>query len=148
MAINLEHFKNLFLAMKEDNSHLETEAKGELDSRLSGDDADLAMAERDRSMVLKLNQRNAFYNRKIDEALTKIEEGEFGLCEECGDEISEKRLLARPTACLCINCKEENERGEGHLLYAKRSKTRGQEFIVNGENIVKAFKEVSRHQAG
>ncbi|EQC44623.1 putative RNA polymerase-binding protein DksA [Bacteriovorax sp. BSW11_IV] len=146
MTINVEHFKKMFLEMK--NGNVALDSNDEMGStRLGGDDADLANAERDRAMVLKLKQREAFFFRKIDEALTKIENGEFGQCEDCGGDIGEKRLLARPTASMCINCKEEHERNEGHLLYAKRSKTIGTELITNGETLEKAFKEVQKYAA-
>lgn len=48
----------------------------------------------------------------IDESLRKIKEGTYGICEECGEEISEKRLGVIPTACLCINCQENKEQLE------------------------------------
>ena len=47
--------------------------------------------------------------RKIDEALERIDSGEFGICESCGAEIGDKRLEARPTATLCIDCKTLEE---------------------------------------
>jgi DnaK suppressor protein len=50
--------------------------------------------------------------QKIDRALRKIDEGDFGVCEECGEEISTKRLEARPETTLCIRCKEDQERHE------------------------------------
>ena len=50
--------------------------------------------------------------REIQKALTKIEDGSFGVCEECSEEISVKRLEARPETTLCIKCKEDQERIE------------------------------------
>ena len=47
-----------------------------------------------------------------EKALAKIEDGSFGTCEECGEEISVKRLEARPETTLCIRCKEDQERME------------------------------------
>ena len=49
---------------------------------------------------------------KIEKALKKIDEGTFGVCEECGEEIQVKRLEARPETTLCIRCKEDQERME------------------------------------
>ncbi len=49
---------------------------------------------------------------KINKALVKIDDGTFGVCEECGEEISVKRLEARPETTLCIKCKEDQEREE------------------------------------
>ncbi|MCJ7496018.1 MAG: TraR/DksA C4-type zinc finger protein, partial [Deltaproteobacteria bacterium] len=49
---------------------------------------------------------------KIKEALARIEDGTFGICEECGEEISEERLKARPVTTLCIGCKTKAEAEE------------------------------------
>lgn len=49
---------------------------------------------------------------KIELALRKIDEGTFGICEECDEPISQKRLAARPEAPLCIQCKEAQEKEE------------------------------------
>ena len=49
---------------------------------------------------------------KIEKALSRLEDGSFGMCDSCGEEISAKRLEARPEATLCIQCKEEQERQE------------------------------------
>jgi DnaK suppressor protein len=49
---------------------------------------------------------------KIEKALRKIEDGTFGTCEECEEEINVKRLEARPETTLCIQCKENQERKE------------------------------------
>ncbi len=48
--------------------------------------------------------------REIHEALEKLSEGTYGVCDDCGEDISERRLKARPFATLCIRCKEEEER--------------------------------------
>jgi DnaK suppressor protein len=53
---------------------------------------------------------------KIDEALQRIEDGEFGICEECGQPIGLKRLKARPVVSLCIECKTKQEEEEKKLL--------------------------------
>ncbi|NIP29842.1 MAG: hypothetical protein GTO02_06205, partial [Candidatus Dadabacteria bacterium] len=47
--------------------------------------------------------------QKIRDALTRLENNSYGTCEVCGNEISEKRLIARPETTLCIMCKEEQE---------------------------------------
>ena len=61
---------------------------------------------------MRLDQRNILFLKKVEEAKQKILEGTYGECEDCGENISQKRLLARPTASLCINCQEEKEREE------------------------------------
>ena len=76
------------------------------------DEVDLASSEWGQAMNLRLRDRELVLLKKINKALEKIKKGEFGECERCGDEISIKRLDARPVAELCIRCKEELERVE------------------------------------
>lgn len=76
------------------------------------DEVDLASTETDQSLNLRLHDRELVLLRKIDKTLKKIEKGEFGLCERCGEEIGVKRLEARPVAEVCIRCKEEMEKQE------------------------------------
>lgn len=76
------------------------------------DEIDLATSEADQSMNLRLRDRERVLLKKIDRTLEKIEEGDFGICESCSEEISVKRLEARPVTDLCIRCKEEQERLE------------------------------------
>ncbi len=76
------------------------------------DEVDLASSETEQAINLKLRDRERFLIRKIDKALQKIEAGEYGLCESCGDPIGIKRLEARPVTDLCIQCKEEQEARE------------------------------------
>ncbi len=76
------------------------------------DEVDLATSETDQAINLKLRDRERFLLQKIEKALRKIENGEYGECEACGDEIGIKRLEARPVTDLCIQCKEEQEKAE------------------------------------
>jgi DnaK suppressor protein len=76
------------------------------------DEIDQASAEYNQSFIFRLRDREKFYLSKIDKALKKIDAGDFGICEACGDEISGKRLEARPVTTLCIRCKEEQEMEE------------------------------------
>ena len=76
------------------------------------DPADRATAESDRAFTLRLRDRERKLIKKIQQALTRIEEGEFGLCVECGDDIGIARLKARPMTTLCINCKSKQEEDE------------------------------------
>jgi DnaK suppressor protein len=73
------------------------------------DPTDRASWESDRNFLLRIRERERKLITKIGEALARIEEGDFGICERCGEEISEKRLEARPVTTLCIKCKEEQE---------------------------------------
>jgi len=76
------------------------------------DEMDSAAAESALSFQGRLRERERMLLGKINEALDKIEAGEFGECENCGEDIGLKRLLARPVAVLCIDCKSEQERLE------------------------------------
>lgn len=76
------------------------------------DEVDLASSEADQSMNLLLRDRERVLVKKIDKALAKIEQGDYGVCESCGEDIGVKRLEARPVTDLCIKCKEEQERME------------------------------------
>ena len=83
--------------------------KGEADASKK---ADRATAESDRAFTLRLRDRERKLIKKIQQALTRIEEGEFGVCVECGEEIGTARLKARPMTTLCINCKSKQEEDE------------------------------------
>jgi RNA polymerase-binding transcription factor len=75
----------------------------------SSDFVDQATLEADRSLRLRMRDRENKLAFKINQALTRIEEGTFGICEVCGEEISIKRLIARPVATYCIGCKNRME---------------------------------------
>jgi DnaK suppressor protein len=73
------------------------------------DPTDRASHESDRNFVLRIRDRERKLILKIKEALARIEDGSFGICEECGEEIGEERLMVRPVTTLCIQCKTEAE---------------------------------------
>ncbi|MCB2226926.1 MAG: RNA polymerase-binding protein DksA [Desulfarculaceae bacterium] len=80
------------------------------------DPTDRAAMESDRNFLLRIRDRERKLISKIREALERIEDGSYGICESCGEDISEKRLKARPVTTLCIDCKkrqEANERARG-----------------------------------
>ncbi|MBI2608518.1 MAG: RNA polymerase-binding protein DksA [Deltaproteobacteria bacterium] len=76
------------------------------------DEVDLASNEINQSIAFRLRDRERVLLQKIERALERIEQGEFGVCDQCGDEIEVKRLEARPVTTLCISCKEEQEQKE------------------------------------
>ncbi len=76
---------------------------------MPSDPMDQASDQSERDFLLRLRDRESKLIAKIKEALERIEDGTFGICEECGEEISLKRLRARPMATLCIDCKHEQE---------------------------------------
>lgn len=73
------------------------------------DPTDLATFESDRDFLLRIRDRERKLILKIREALNRIEDGTFGRCEICGEDISEDRLVARPVTTQCIECKTEME---------------------------------------
>ncbi len=76
------------------------------------DPTDRATLESERNFTLRIRDRERRLIVKIKEALSRIETGTFGICEECGEDISEQRLKARPVTTLCINCKKSQENEE------------------------------------
>jgi len=76
------------------------------------DEMDLASSEYLQSFTFRLRGREKMFLEKITKALERITDGSFGTCDECGEEISIKRLEARPETTLCIRCKEDQERVE------------------------------------
>ena len=76
------------------------------------DEMDLASSEYNQALVLRRRGREKFLVQKIDESLRRIDDGTYGECEECGEPISDKRLMARPVTTLCIECKEDQEKAE------------------------------------
>ncbi|MGC1402667.1 MAG: RNA polymerase-binding protein DksA [Thermodesulfobacteriota bacterium] len=73
------------------------------------DPTDRASLESDRNFMLRIRGRERKLILKIEEALERIEDGSFGTCEKCGEDISEQRLKARPVTTLCIDCKKREE---------------------------------------
>ncbi len=93
------------------------ESRGTLDtlqdqSEKLPDAADRASSETDRSIELRARDRQRKLISKIDSALRRIDQGEYGYCEETGERISIKRLDARPIATLSIEAQERHERRE------------------------------------
>lgn len=76
------------------------------------DPTDRASLESNRNFTLRIRDRERRLIVKLNEALERIEDGTFAICEICGKQISEKRLMARPVTTLCIECKTEQERAE------------------------------------
>jgi DnaK suppressor protein len=73
---------------------------------------DQATAETDRNFMLRLRGREQRLLKKIDEAVSRIDSGSFGICDDCGNEIDIKRLEARPVTTMCIECKTLQEEEE------------------------------------
>jgi DnaK suppressor protein len=84
--------------------------KSERDNLL--DTGDVASEEVDRSFKIRLREREEKLLKKIDSALIRMEDKSFGACDDCGQAIEIKRLIARPVTTLCINCKSLQEAEE------------------------------------
>ncbi len=110
----LEYFRELL-----QNMLAEAQLKGDstLEDLTDGnevfaDPADRASAESDRAFTLRIRDRERRLIRKIQAAIERLEDGSYGVCDECGEDISVPRLKARPVTKLCINCKSRQEEGE------------------------------------
>ena len=110
----LEYFRRKLLAWKND---LLSDSKDTIEGLQDGtrnipDIADRASEETDRALELRTRDRQRKLVTKIDAALRRIDEGEFGYCEVTGDPISLKRLDARPIATMSLEAQERHERRE------------------------------------
>ncbi|MGD8367491.1 MAG: RNA polymerase-binding protein DksA [Desulfobacterales bacterium] len=79
------------------------------------DPTDRASLEADRNFMLRIRDRENKLIKKIKKALDRIENGTFGICEICGEDISIERLKARPVTTQCIDCKTKEEAKEKAL---------------------------------
>lgn len=112
-----EHFRKILLGWKRELmeevdstiTHLKEEASN------FADPSDRASQEEEFSLELRTRDRERKLIRKIDEAIESIDEDDYGFCEACGVEIGIRRLEARPTATLCIDCKTLAEIKEKQL---------------------------------
>lgn len=112
--VKLEYFRGV---LQEEMRSLLEEA-GKTVSEMTADTTnfpdpnDRATQESDRNFELRIRDRERKLINKIKEALERIDDGSFGICEVCGEDISEGRLRARPVTTLCIDCKIEEEKKE------------------------------------
>lgn len=79
------------------------------------DPTDRASLEADRNFMLRIRDRERKLILKIRDALDRIDNGTYGICESCGEDISIKRLKARPVTTQCIDCKKKEEAMENAL---------------------------------
>ena len=109
-----EYFRRKLLKWKDEilQEARETLAALQAESENHADIADRASSETDRAIELRARDRQRKLIAKIESALTRIDEGSYGYCEETGDPISLKRLDARPIATLSIEAQERHERRE------------------------------------
>jgi len=117
-AKDLKKFEQQLEAMKKDIYDDVEQTLNEMNNQSGNipDPNDRASVESDRSFELRLRGREQKLMEKIDEALARIEDGSYGICADCGEDISVKRLEARPVAKFCIDCKimqEQKEKEQG-----------------------------------
>ena len=108
---DLEYFKNLLTdRINELLSHADSTVTGMTKPKENfADPTDRASHEAERSFELRIRDREHKLIKKIRKALERIENGSFGICETCEEEISLKRLKARPVTTQCIECKKREE---------------------------------------
>lgn len=111
-----EHFKKMLSSLKGELMQEvdKTVSHMKQDSVNYSDINDRASQEEEFSIELRNRDRERKLIKKIDESLNRVDSEEFGYCESCGEEIGLRRLEARPTATLCIECKTLAEMREKH----------------------------------
>ena len=113
----LAHFRNILETLKSElMSDIERTVHTMQDeATVFADPNDRASQESDMTLELRNRDRERKLIKKIDEIIGKIDSGDYGYCESCGVEIGLKRLEARPTATLCIDCKTLDEMRERQI---------------------------------
>lgn len=113
----LAHFRKILDALKQEllQDIERTVHTMQDEATVFADPNDRASQESDIALELRSRDRERKLIKKIDEALERIDKGEYGYCDSCGVEIGLKRLEARPTATLCIDCKTLEELREKQL---------------------------------
>jgi DnaK suppressor protein len=108
------HFREILGALREElSADIErTVHQMQDDQTVFADPNDRASQESDMALELRNRDRERKLIKKIDETMGRIDGEDFGYCESCGAEIGLKRLEARPTATLCIDCKTLDEMRE------------------------------------
>ncbi len=114
----LEKFKKQLIGKKEEILDEAGKTLSEMTDHTTNvpDPNDRATLESGRSFELRIRDRERKLLSKIDEALARIDDGSYGICEECDENIGLKRLEARPVTTLCIDCKtiqETKEKSKG-----------------------------------
>ena len=110
-AKQLEYFRHKLLTWRDElvEESRETISNLQEEVRDVGDEAERATRETENSLELRTRDRYRKLIKKIDQALMRVDEGEYGYCEETGEEIGLARLEARPIATLCLDAQERWE---------------------------------------
>jgi DnaK suppressor protein len=117
----LQHFRKLLsVQLEELLSGAEKTVSGMLDETEENfpDPTDRASHETGRNFVLRVKDRERKLVGKVQEALARIDDGTYGICDTCGEQIQDKRLEVRPVTTCCIECKKEAEEMENNRANA------------------------------
>ena len=118
--MDMSKFKDLLVKMRNEVTCVTTGFVESLQTEKLADELDIAQVDLSNALAGKLQSRKQSYLNRIDVCLKKIKDGTYGDCDHCGVQNNEKRLLARPTALLCIDCKSEQEKFENKEKQASR----------------------------
>jgi DnaK suppressor protein len=133
----LDDFKKLLIDEKgKILKHLTelSESSGQELDLTTGDSVDIAALEINQNNLTKIGKRESFLLKKIELALEKVNEGSYGTCESCGEQISVARLKARPVAQLCIDCKTEQESMERRFTSKDKEGEGEDDGVFDGED--------------
>lgn len=113
----LAFFKALLLVTRREILERQARLRDELSASADSfaDVNDRATAEEERGIAMRLRERENLLLGKVEDSLRRIADGSYGYCEKTGDAIGIPRLLARPTATVCIDVKGRDERAETHF---------------------------------
>ena len=111
---DIEFFKEMLNGMMEEALKQSDSTIEDMNdsNEVCADPADRATVESDRAFTLRIRDRERKLIKKVQSAMQRIEDGTYGICEDCGEEIGVPRLKACPVTKLCINCKSKQEEDE------------------------------------
>ena len=131
--VQIKTLKNKLLGDKERILNKDADKQNYcMDTNELSDPVDEASVNAQASQAIRFRNREVFYLKKINKTLKKMDTDDYGLCNECDDEVGFDRLMARPTAELCITCKEESEHVENNNAFMRRSKSLGKTIAELG----------------
>ncbi|HVG39848.1 MAG TPA: TraR/DksA family transcriptional regulator [Pyrinomonadaceae bacterium] len=120
-AVKIEHFRKILLEeLRRHTQNVREEQAAALESVDDGvkDAVDMSLEDVNREIAFRLGERESQLVADIDQALLRIDEGSYGVCARCGEEISERRLEAMPTARYCAPCQQAVEASQGEDEHA------------------------------
>jgi DnaK suppressor protein len=123
-------FRSLFENQIKELTISQAEVKDDLQIQKDDlmDETDMTSTALEQSMWMRLRSREALFVKKMNDALNRIKDGTFGVCESCDEDIELRRLHARPTTTFCMSCKEEQERREISHADSRKHKSIGRKF--------------------